>query len=681
MARRTVSVYLELLAAQFHREGRQIVATATSAGASVDELGDQADGAARDMLGLATTTEVAKRQVDDLGDTARHSAADLALLQGRLDATAARIRNLGAAYAATGDESFLADVRKERRLLAQIDKLRGDMGGRKGGGLGGLLGGIPNIGGVPGPLVAGGAAATAALAPFLGGVIASAVLGGVGTGGLIGGIALASKDTRVRGAWAEFGRTMFTEIGDASSPFVAPLVGVAHRFAAEWHTQLPTVREDFKLLSQAVDPVADGLLGFVRNIHPGLTSAWRAGLPLARQFGTELERTGAGTSDFLESMADSAPGAKIALHDLFTVLIEGERQLGQGIEILSATYEWTRKLGLVAPPEWLMQASKGALPAWLDVIGQARESYALLTGGVETSTRTFTSAAAATEALKREQAEQLKVTEEQRRAMEANTKAVADYFDTIMGQLDAPERWEQALDDLTLSVKENGRTLDIHTAQGRANRNALEEAVQATKDMYDAGLLTDAAYRAQIRSLEAWAVKLGLGKDAVHDLLGAFEQLPGQVITTLTLKLGGAWAAILKLGTLGSTPPSISQQGRGGSDLTGPTGGTRPLSSQTFIEGLTPRAGGGPLVPGVPYLFEGRQPEVGVFGQPGVVYPSMSAFVGASAIDYQQLAAAMAQVQLRGTVMMDGQVVGDLVDVRVETAQRSAGDYATNGAR
>src|SRR5262245_40004535 len=185
MARRLVTVQLELLAQQYLREGRQVLATTVASAKAVDELGDQADAASRDMLGLAATTEVAKRQVDDLGDQARQSAADLALLQGRLDATTARIRNLGAAYAATGDEGFLSDVRRERRLVSQIERLRADMGGRAGGGgIGNIFGAIPNIGGVPGPAVGGIAAATAALAPFLGGVLAGAVTGSLGRGGV-----------------------------------------------------------------------------------------------------------------------------------------------------------------------------------------------------------------------------------------------------------------------------------------------------------------------------------------------------------------------------------------------------------------------------------------------------------------------------------------------------------------
>ena len=54
--------------------------------------------------------------------------------------------------------------------------------------------------------------------------------------------------------------------------------------------------------------------------------------------------------------------------------------------------------------------------------------------------------------------------------------------DTSRGAFDAQTRFEEALDKVTESIKENGRTLDIGSEKGRANRDALSALASATQD-------------------------------------------------------------------------------------------------------------------------------------------------------------------------------------------------------
>ncbi|NUS26928.1 MAG: phage tail protein [Streptomyces sp.] len=54
--------------------------------------------------------------------------------------------------------------------------------------------------------------------------------------------------------------------------------------------------------------------------------------------------------------------------------------------------------------------------------------------------------------------------------------------DTSRSSFDAQTRFEEALDNVTKSIKENGRTLDAGTEKGRANRDALSQLASATQD-------------------------------------------------------------------------------------------------------------------------------------------------------------------------------------------------------
>jgi hypothetical protein len=109
-------------------------------------------------------------------------------------------------------------------------------------------------------------------------------------------------------------------------------------------------------------------------------------------------------------------------------------------------------------------------------------------------------------------------------------------YDVLTGKnvssAEAAIGFEQAVDDLTKSVHDNGRTLDIDSQKGRDNRTALLGAAKAAQEMstrigdtkgYDAGR---AAMVESRRRLIALAEKLGLGKKAVQEYADAYLRVP-----------------------------------------------------------------------------------------------------------------------------------------------------------
>jgi hypothetical protein len=534
----------------------------------------------RALLDAANDLDRAADGVDRFADRSKDAARDLAGLNHELQRATARASDLRSQFARTGDRGLFGDIGKEEAAIRRIRRLIGNQGGG-----GNLLGSIPNIGGVPGPLIAGGAAAVAALSPAIGATIAAAVLGGVGTGGLIGGVALASQDTRVQAAFKDFGTEAFRGLSDASSPLVKPLVGAAHKFGDAWRKELPAVQQDFRILAQAVDPIAGSLTGFVHNLHPGLTTALKASIPIAAQFEKEFSGFGTATGEFLRDMARSAPGAKIALHDLFTVIDMGLDHLGDGVKILSGAYEGMRKLGLVAPPEWLMQMSQGTLTTAIEILNPE------LTKASNNLRDVYTP----TQELARAQEDAADAAKSQADAIAKLNKQVDDYYDGILGPLDAEERWAAALLDTADALRENGRTLDIHTRQGLANRDAIEEQFLATKNRLDQGTLTEQQYQREIDKLAALGTKFHDTTGFVAGLVEAYRRVPSEIRSTLSVTAGGSGLSILLRllkGTVSGKMAFSMGEHSGGQIgmLVGSTAGLPGPGHGAFIEGF---AGGG----------------------------------------------------------------------------------------
>jgi hypothetical protein len=121
-------------------------------------------------------------------------------------------------------------------------------------------------------------------------------------------------------------------------------------------------------------------------------------------------------------------------------------------------------------------------------------------------------------------------------------KATQQLYGAQISATDANEGYEASWDSLTTSVKTNKRSLDIHTASGRANRDALEALVTTTNDAYfadiAAGTAIDAARKKhdnRIKSIKVEAHQLGLDKGATDELITTYGKIPSKKQTDVLL--------------------------------------------------------------------------------------------------------------------------------------------------
>jgi TP901 family phage tail tape measure protein len=152
-----------------------------------------------------------------------------------------------------------------------------------------------------------------------------------------------------------------------------------------------------------------------------------------------------------------------------------------------------------------------------------------------------------------------KVLGDEAASAEDQVKAMKDRLDAIFGIAmnvsEATDAYEAALDSLTESVKENGRSLDGTTEKGRANRDSLRALWQSTLDLADAQAAAGAPAE-QLRAilekgrqdLIKQATQLGLNKDKVAALTREINLTPEAIATVYTLE--GAEVAIAKIDRL-----------------------------------------------------------------------------------------------------------------------------------
>jgi hypothetical protein len=306
---------------------------------------------------------------------------------------------------------------------------------------------------------------------------------------------------------------------------------------------------------------------------------------------------------------------------------------GQTVESLSGIYEGMRKLGMVAPPEWITQIAFGSnlltsgKNLWDEAFSDTQTGY----------TRQIKEALTPTQELNRALQEQATSTAAAERGWDSLTKMIDKYYNSILAPLDAEERWEAAIDGVTESIKNNGKTLDVHTEKGRANRDALEEMVTAARNRLEQGGITEQQYLAEIEYVETLGKKFHDTTGFVDGLVQKFKTLPSKLTTDYFVSIVLAkipqlpgWLTSGKGGLVILPPVSMGEH-------SGEHGAPPPPSSALpghsgQIPGL---AAGGPAFAGRPVIVgDGGRPEVFVPNTNGTVYPSVSAFAGGGTVSH-----------------------------------------------
>lgn len=315
------------------------------------------------------------------------------------------------------------------------------------------------------PVLAGVAIASA---PVIGATIGAAVIGGAAGVGIIGGVILASRDPRVKAAGSTLGNSLLNRLETRAAVFVNPVLASIAKIDKGFDGVGDNISRIFANTARFVAPLTAGAIAAFQRITQGIDKLTGAAGPVIDVLSQGIANLGNAVGDVFESLADDGVSAATALNQVFQVLEFTIRGVGLAINALTETYGFLAKVGAFGRDAQLEYVR---LEANAKIAATANQSLGTSFGTVraagESVASTMRTVIAATANL----------TESNRSLYSSQTSAA-----------EAIARTKDA-------IKENGRTLDLNTEKGRANRQALSNLASALNSQYEATLKASGAGR------------------------------------------------------------------------------------------------------------------------------------------------------------------------------------------
>lgn len=409
------------------------------------------------------------------------------------------------------------------------------------------------------------AAAPAVLA--VGSALAASLVAGLTLGGLglVGGL-FAAQFVEVQDKFAALTSTLRTVALNGSQSLVRPFLNALDLIGRRFTALDDEISSVFLSASRAVVPLTDAVLGFVEEFIPGLN----AGLANIDAFFLPLQaglrQIGEAAGQFFDTILNNpeAPGAfydvLIAVEDLIQVITF---LTDKGLD-LYGVFKDIITLGGIIDTQDIDDVEM--IAKWYGVAGEEVGFFGEAISGT------------------------IAPTEAETQAIEELNAQIALLTKLTVAQVSNQIAFEQGLDDLAESLKENKDTLNLHNQAGRDNAEQLlklaqtilqtrDDTIQLTGDTAKA----TATFNKQTAQVYALAKQMGLSKTEVDKIIGALLKIPAPKqsgITSTSLSRLEAFNEALRdaIYLQGLIDPTYNPQGRGGQQryaeggiVTGPT--------------------------------------------------------------------------------------------------------------
>ena len=548
-------------------------------------------------------------------------------------------------------------------LFTEIGKSGGTVFGS------GLLGALKTP--ILGPaIMAAFAGIAATVMPAAGALAAGGLVLGFGGGLAALGLVFAAQNEAVKKKWQSTLSQLGGDMRLLAKPFEGTLIGIAGIFErtvdafnphlAKAFAKMADPIEDFvdqgaKALEgfiPAIDPVTDAFNAVLDATGPALVTAVDSIAEAMGDLAASVEKNPEALADTVKAMGDLSAlvlGFITTLNDVNTKFSD----MTGGTSLVTVAFK-----GL----EGAVRLALAPFVALLTVVGGVADGVNALKNGTDASGQSMRDAAANVvknaQALDQTGAAAQKANTpvksltdkfaEQDRAIQALINSTFRLQGLALGLSGAQIGFQAALDSATESVKTNGRTLDINTAAGRANRTALNEVASSanaqTQAMLKAGHSNDSAGLAAERSRANFvktATQMGLSKREAEKLADSMIAIPNVSrearLTAhkkdLDAKLADARTALKdptltkeRRAKLNADIGSLLEQKRTAQaaidSLRGKTVTVNIKYTSSGVNLTTPssvgrRAAGGPTQPNRDYLLGERGPEIARFSGTG----------------------------------------------------------------
>lgn len=368
-------------------------------------------------------------------------------------------------------------------------------------------------------------------APTIGAALGAAIATGVGLGVAGVGTLLAFQFEDVQQRAVEFGRHMRVILALTAESFGPAILNALDLIENRIFALEPVLTRVFDVASKFVEPITVGLLEGVDAFVNALDSMMPNLQPFIDTFSIGLQQTLELISEGLRRLANSGELGTQALQDLFFAL-----------NFLIAAFFGTINLLIVINGLFhdLLDFAMELSPILAIIVGILRKEIPSAEGTLVVSNfdaaASFNGLVAATNA--EEQAARDLI-----RSLDALSKAT---YDNIQADVD----YERSLDRISDSLRENGRTLDVHTEKGRQNIESFSRGLKDAEERALSRLRTQgytseqaaALYNQEIAQVRALAREAGISDQK-------FNELFGQIIDVSSLRISSEEMGVNGLST------------------------------------------------------------------------------------------------------------------------------------
>ncbi len=297
--------------------------------------------------------------------------------------------------------------------------------------------------------------------PFLSNLVGAAVgVGGIGAG-ILAGVAVASRDARVKEAGTALGQTILAGLQDNAGSFVQPVLQGIEQIKSRFVELRPTLRSIFEGSSKFVAPLTDALLDVGQSLLEGIDTAIQNSGPAFDALTTGLTGTGEAIKSLIEDVTANSEANAATLTAVFDGLNGTITVLGKTLGFISS---------LFAEFDKIMPLS--LFTTLNELFGDTDTSARRSAGGVLENADALQRGA--TDAATAEKATQL-----YERALQENEAAALAAAAANRSLFDDLTAVGEAEDAASKAIRTNGKTLDANTEKGRANRSALSRLASA----------------------------------------------------------------------------------------------------------------------------------------------------------------------------------------------------------
>lgn len=353
--------------------------------------------------------------------------------------------------------------------------------------------------------------------PLISGALAATFSGAVGIGFATLGTVLAFQYDVVRQKATDTFSALRVQLARLAEPFVAETLKGLDQITLAFQRWEPLLRRIFVHAAFFVEPLTRGALGAFDRILKAVSDVAAKLDPFVDEFALGFETIGAAVGEFIRLMAATGDEGRLALRDLIKMTADFIVNLGRLIYILAEVYGWIRKIATTVP---FLTSLIGLWWAQTDQAAEATDLYG-----------------SALDDLNYQVDGNILATQRQTEAMNKLITAMESAYNEAFKLIDAQIAYEEAVDRLTESLKENGNTFNIKTKEGRENLRNFEAALKAVHEQV-IGLLAEGKINAEqgkqmqdelTAAIYKQASAAGANTDALHamfDQAMAFGDIP-----------------------------------------------------------------------------------------------------------------------------------------------------------